>query len=306
MQNLYWVHRGRRLRAVEEVKFKSEDELERYVIQEGKDALADIFILKRQVRAAGDIPDIVAVDRDNNVVIIENKNTDVDEEIVPQILRYAIWAEKNPDSIKAMWLEAKDRPEDWELDFDKLGVRIIILAPHIKPSVAHFVAKLGYAVELIEVKKFVAGREEFILKHTLESESPEKRRTAKGMETYNRDYYLARRNPKSVELFLTLADELERMVKKKGWPLERKFNQSYVGFKRDIRVAFGVYWVGSKSIGVFLKVPKDRMRAMRRMIPYEIGYRERWKELTVKVDEKFALRRVSRALEACYRDFVGK
>jgi len=60
-----------------ETPFKTEDEFERY-IETAKEVLSDIFILKRQVRAGGDIPDMVGIDRDNYVVVIENKNVMVD------------------------------------------------------------------------------------------------------------------------------------------------------------------------------------------------------------------------------------
>jgi len=40
-----------------------------------------------------------------------------------------MWAETNPDSIKAIWLESKHKPEDIELDWDNLYVRAIVVAP---------------------------------------------------------------------------------------------------------------------------------------------------------------------------------
>jgi hypothetical protein len=33
---------------------------------------------------------------------IAMKNTNVDAVVIPQVLKYAIWAETNPDSIKAL------------------------------------------------------------------------------------------------------------------------------------------------------------------------------------------------------------
>ena len=85
-------------------------------------------------------------------LIIENKNIIVTEDILPQILRYAIWAETNPDSIKAMWLESEDRPEDIEVDWDSVEIRIIILAPSIKLTVSRLLRKINYNIELIEVR----------------------------------------------------------------------------------------------------------------------------------------------------------
>lgn len=72
--------------AAREMPFKHEEEFERY-IHTAQDILSGIFILKRQVPAGSDIPDMVGVDRDNNVVIIENKNVVVDEEVLSSIKR---------------------------------------------------------------------------------------------------------------------------------------------------------------------------------------------------------------------------
>jgi hypothetical protein len=84
MQQLYWKTKGGKVVSAIETHFKSEDEFERYV-ETAKEVLSDIFILKRQVRAGSDIPDMVGIDGDNYVVIIENKNVTVDEETTEQV-----------------------------------------------------------------------------------------------------------------------------------------------------------------------------------------------------------------------------
>ena len=67
----------------------------------------DVYILHRQIRTGNKqgIPDMLGVDQDARICIIEMKNTDVGEEILPQVLGYAIWADTNPDLIRAIWLE---------------------------------------------------------------------------------------------------------------------------------------------------------------------------------------------------------
>jgi hypothetical protein len=306
MLNLYWLRPGKKLQAIEKVGFKSEDELERYVIGEGKDALSDIFILNRQVRAGGDIPDIVAVDGDNNVVIIENKNTTVDESIVPQLLRYAIWAEKNPDSIKALWLEAENKPDDLPPpDWDNLNIRIIILAPDIQPAVLRFVKTLNYRIELIEVKKFAKGRQEFILMNRLENEPESKKKTVKGLQTYDKEYYLQYHHADSVRRFLELGNEIEKLARNKGWNLEKKFNMYYLGFKHGFPNVFGVHWLGAKSMGIFLKVPPNQFNRVKKMIPYPCEYNDRWRELNVDIGNRFSVSRLTRAFAFCYQLAIG-
>lgn len=268
--------------------------------------LEDIFVFKRQVRASRDIPDLIGVDRDNNVVIIENKNAEVTEDILPQILRYALWAETNPDSIKALWLEVEDKPEDIEIDWDKLEIRIVVLAPRIQLSVARYVKKLNYKVDLIEVKRFVMKKDEFVLLNKLEEDQTTSKKVTKGLEEYDRSFYEKYRNKNSVKIFFSLASELEKIVKKANWKLEKKYNKHYVGFKHGFPNVFGVHWVGSKSLEVFLKIPQKDLLKMKRVIPYKLEYDVRWKQATIRVDEQFKMQKLVPACRMSYEYILGK
>ncbi len=306
MQNLFWK-KNRKMVSVEELPFRTEDELEKYVLGDGAELLGDIFIIKRQVRAGGDIPDLVGIDRDNNVVIIENKNKEVTGDILPQILRYALWAETNPDSIKALWLGVEDKPEDIEIDWDKLEIRIVILAPKIHLSVARYIKKLNYRVELIEVKRFAKKKEELVLLNKLEDEDQiASKKVAKGLEEYDRTFYKKFRNKSSVGKFFELATNIEQIIKKNGWKLEKKFNKHYVGFKHGFPNAFGIHWVSSKSLEVFLKLPKSEFGKMRKLIPYKSEYDERWKQATVRIDDQFKPQRLIPAFRMSYEYILGK
>jgi hypothetical protein len=306
MQSLFWKTKSGKVITAKETPFKTEDEFERY-IDTVKEIISDIFIIKRQVRTGTrtDIPDMVGVDRDNFVVIIENKNVLVDEAILPQILRYAIWAETNPDSIKAMWLEAKERPEDIKFDWDSLKIRVIVLAPSIKITVPRLVKKVGYKIDLIELKKFVVGQDEFVLVNKLEDLESEPKRATRGLEVYDRAYYEEWANHQSVETFFALEKELERIVRAESWNLEPKFNGGYMGFKFGFFNVFGIQWVGSKSLDVFVKLPKSQFGAAKRLCPYPSEYDERWKQVTIRVDEKLRLKKLVPVLQKAYKHFVG-
>lgn len=305
MQNFFWKKNGKMV-SIEEAPFRTEEEFEKYVLGEQAKLLEDIFVFKRQVRASRDIPDLIGVDRDNNVVIIENKNTEVTEDILPQILRYALWAETNPDSIKALWLEVEDKPDDIEIDWDKLEIRIVVLAPKIQLSVARYVKKLNYNVDLIELKRFAIKKDEFVLVNKLEEDHTSSKKVAKGLEEYDRSFYEKYRNKNSVKLFFSLTTELDRIVKKSGWKLEKKFNKHYAGFKHGFPNVFGIHWVGSKSLEVFLKIPKKEFSKMQKVIPYESEYNERWKQATVRIDEKFNIQKLTPAFRMSYEYILGK
>ncbi len=282
MANLFWKTKGK-THALLDQPFKTEEEFEKTVFSSAE-LLKDIFLLKRQIRGGNKagIPDIVGVDSEGNVCIIEMKNTAVDAGIIPQVLQYALWAETNPDSIKSLWLECEDKPEGTEINWDNLEVRILVIAPTISRSTLGLVNRVTYPMDLIEVKRWVEGKNEFLLVNRLEPE-PEKtrKRAVSGARTYDEAFYKSERNSKSVDEFLRYASALEVLVKKKGWNLEMKFNRAYCGFKAGFFNAFGLSWLGTKSFGFFAKISEVEAK---RFKPAPYNYSERWKEAYYNID----------------------
>jgi hypothetical protein len=156
MANLFWKT-NKETKVLLDRPFKTEEEFERTVF-ETSELLEDIFLLKRQVRGGGKpgIPDIVGIDAAGNVCIIELKNTEVDADIIPQVLKYAIWAETSPDSVRSLWLECENKPENLKLS-QVPEVRVLVIAPTILRSTLAVVNKINYKVDLIEVKRWVEG-----------------------------------------------------------------------------------------------------------------------------------------------------
>ncbi|MFH1968676.1 MAG: hypothetical protein ABIJ84_04810 [bacterium] len=308
MYNLY-IKKGKdKLISAIEKSFQTEEEFENYIMG-AKEIFSDIFILRRQVHAVHsgrDIPDIIGIDRDNNIVIIENKNVVVTEDILSQILRYAFWAETNPDSIKAMWLETEDRPDDIEVEWDNVNIRVIVLAPSIKLSVPRLLKKINYAVDLVVVKRFLIGDEESILLHKFEEELEIKPKTARGLEIYDKEYQKDNRNPKSVDEFFSVVEEIEKIVKKNGWSLEKKLNKYYVGFKSGFPLVFGVSWSSSRSFGIFLKVQPKEVPEFRKMCPYEFVYDKQWKQAWLKYDSKISISKLEKTFKWTYDSFLEK
>ena len=100
MVNLYWKNKNQ-IKDVEEKRFLNEADFEKFIFDNQSILGGDISIIHRQVRSGtkDGIPDMIGIDTDNRICIIELKNSEAVEEIVPQALQYAIWAETNPDSI---------------------------------------------------------------------------------------------------------------------------------------------------------------------------------------------------------------
>jgi len=308
VQKLFRNAKRGQVLAATAVPFKTEDEFERYVLN-AKEILSGIVILKRQVRAGRDIPDLVGIDQDNNAVIIENKNQPVDEEVLPQLLRYAIWAETHQDTIKTWWLEAKDRSDDIgdiEMDWDRLQIRLIVLAPSIKPTVPRLLTKLGYPVDLVEITRFMIGADEFVLVSQLETPDDEGRGTSKGMRVYDRKFYEEQYNPQSAGAFLDMVATFEKLVKTAGWSLERKYNAYYAGFKHGFFNVFGVHWIGTKSFEVFVTIPKDKSRRAIKLCPYPAEYDPSGKSLTIRVTDNVKPKRLLPLLQFAHDSLIGQ
>ncbi len=298
--------KGKMISAVEK-PFKSEEELEKYIM-ENTGIMLDVFIISRQVTSGSrkDIPDMVGVDRDGNIVIIENKNITVTGDILPQILRYAIWAQTNPDSIRAMWLEAKNRPEDIEVDWDKAGIRLIVLAPIIRQTVLKLLNQINYSVELIEVKRYLLGKDEYVLLNKLEPEPEMATKTVRSMGIYDEKYQKEVRNPKSVDVFFSVLKKIDAMIKANKWKLEKKMNKYYVGYKTGFFNVFGLQWIGTKSFGFFFKVNSSQFNKIKRICPYELEYDDRWKQASIRYSEKINIKKLKPIIKKVYDLFAEK
>lgn len=254
---LYWRKNGNDAKSLNASQFKSEQEFEQTVFDTPL-VLRDIYLLKRQVRGGGKpgIPDIIGIDSEGKVCIIEMKNTDVDAGIIPQLLEYSIWAETNPDSIKSLWLEAKNRPEDLEVNWDDYGVRVLVIAPSIDRSTLEHVNKISYPVDLIEISRWSHGKDSWLLVNKLEPLSNKRAKPVSGLKTWDQAAYEELFNPKSVPGFVKVCRAVEQVAAKSDWPVEGKFNKNYFACKVGNYIVFGVKWLGSRSYALFFKVPE--------------------------------------------------
>lgn len=306
VSNLYW-RKDKKILAAIETPFKTEDDLERYLL-DARGILSDIQIISRQVRSrtvAGiEIPDMIGVDSEGHIVIIENKNVAVDEKIISQVLNYALWAESNPDSVKNLWREAD--LEGTEPEWDNMQIRIMIVAPQIKQHLAKFMSKIGYPTDLLELKKFNIGSDEFIVLNKIEAEISNSK-PAHGKKDYDFEYYSKHHNKESVKKFEKVIGQIENLIKERGWKLEKKFNQNYVGFKYGFPLVFGIQWLGTRSFGFFFKMPESKMKKI--IVPsLEFrGYIDRWSQVEYKINStSFNIKKLNPVFEAAYEYIKGE
>lgn len=257
MQTLYWKIHGE-TRTLAEKPFQSEAEMEKYIFA-NPDLLGDIYIIYRQIKTGQKqgIPDMLAVDQDARICIIELKNQPADEDILPQALGYAIWAETNPDSIKAIWLESKQRPENIQIDWDKLDIRLILVAPSFRNTVPRMTSKIGYPIDLVQIKRYSFEDHEFISVEFIDEQPTTKIATTKGVTIWDWDYYESEHGQEATTQFRQAVESIDALVKKKGWNLPYNLNKYYAGFKFGNRVVFSVAWGGTYAWKLRFKLAKD-------------------------------------------------
>lgn len=258
MQNLFWKTNNE-TRTLVENPFATEQELEKYIFS-NQDLLGDVSIIYRQVKTGQKqgIPDMLGVDQDNRICIIELKNQTADEDILPQALGYGIWAETNPDSIKAIWLESKKKPDDIEIDWDNIDIRVILVAPNFKPTVPRMAVKIGYPIDLVQIKRYSFDENEFIAVEYLEKPISQKITTTKGTINWDWDYYKEEHGEEAVAQFMKAVDDIELFVKQQKWSIPYNINKYYTGFKIANKVIFNVAWNGTYAWSVRFKIPKAK------------------------------------------------
>lgn len=294
-----------------EIPMHPEEEIEK-LLWENKGILQDIYLLSRQVISYGgsDRIDLLGLDSDNNIVIIEVKDEEVDEKVISQVMRYAFWVETNPDSVKTLYLEKRDKPEDFEFDWTReSSIRILIIAPSFNQDIKKLIGKVNYPIELIELKKFNDGKSDFILVNPLETQEskPYKASTLRYTGAYDREFYESQRNPESVSMFLSVADKMEEYLKNKGWNLVRSNNKNYISFKSGFRIVCGVHWIGSRSFGLLFKIPKEKANTINIPEFPLLRYEDEWNQALYKIESADVdFRKLDELFEGSYKAISGK
>lgn len=286
MANLILIKSKNETTNMNEIEVHPEEAIERTIF-ETKNILPDVFLLKRQLQtyAREEKIDLVGVDNENNILVIEIKDETVDETVIPQVMKYAFWVQTQPDAIKSIWLEQKDKPEDFAFDWEKeFSIKIMIIGPSFKPSIQKLINRITYPVELIEFKKFNDGTNDYVFLNKLIVEEQKAARPISTVREYDQEFYKKHYNPRSAKEFWKLCNHIEGYIRTKGWNLTRSNNKGYISFKYGFPIAFGVTFIGSKSFCLFFKIPKEMAEKMK-IAGYDMfRYEEQWKQALYKVE----------------------
>jgi hypothetical protein len=266
MLNLYWKTNGQTRNLIDK-PFPSETELEDF-IDKNQDLLGDVYVFSRQVITGQKqgIPDMLGVDQDGRICIIELKNQTAEESILPQALGYAIWVETNPDSIKAIWLEHKHKQKnividldelDKKLNWDKLEIRAILIAPSFKLTVPRMAPKMGYRIELVQIRRYAFEDNEFVSVEIIEEAPQPKIISTKTGKKWDWEFYESEHGKEATGQFQKTVELIAAYAKKQGWELPSNINKYYTGFKLGSKVVFSVGWGGTRAWKIYMKLPKD-------------------------------------------------
>lgn len=205
---------------------------------------------------------MLGVDQDARICIIELKNAEAGEDVLPQALSYAIWAETNPDSIKAIWLESKQKPEDIEIDWDNLDIRVILIAPAFKSTVPRMAGKIGYPIDLVQVRRYCFEEEEFLIVEVVE-DKPVKVSTTKVMGVWDWDFYESEHGKEATAQFRKTVEAVAALVARQGWDITYNLNKYYTGFKLGNKVVVSVAWGGTYAWNLRFKLPEEVARGFK-------------------------------------------
>jgi len=253
--NLYWKTKNGTI-TLEPKQFKSETDFEQYIFENQEVLGGDINIIHRQIRTGSKqgIADMIGVDQDSRLCIIEVKNIEADENILPQALGYAVWAESNPDSLKAIWLESKSKPDSIQIDWDRFELRIILVAPSFRNNVPNMASKLGYKVELYQIRRYSYENNDLLLVDVLNNQPSNKSGITKVLGDWSWETYKADHDKDATTQFKNMVEAFDSFSNKHGWDLPYNLNKYYTGFKLGTRVVFSVHWASNSTWNVKLKI----------------------------------------------------
>lgn len=308
MANLILVKSKNETINMNEIEVHPEEVIEK-TIYETENILPDVFLLKRQLQTytREEIIDLVGVDNENNILVIEIKDETVNESVIPQVMKYAIWVETHPDAIKSIWLEQKDKSEDffdWEKEF---SIKIMIIGPSFKQSVQKLINRITYPLDLIEFKKFSDGTNDYIFLNKLIVGEEKVAKPVSTIRYYDEEFYKKYYNPKSAKEFWNLCNRIEDYIRTKGWNLTRSNRKGYVSFKYGFPSVFGVNFIGSKSFCLFFKITKETAERIK-IEGYDMyRYEEQWKQVLYKIESSdIDIEKFEQLFIASYKNIVGE
>lgn len=309
MANLIVLKENGKTLNMNEIEVHPEEDIENIIFENS--LLADVVLLKRQVKTYDRESriDIVGLDSENNILVVEIKDEIVSEDVISQVLRYALWIESYPDAIKSIWLENKNKVdfEDFPFDWDKeFKIKIVIIGPSFKPSVQKLINRITYPVDLLEFKKFSDEENDYIFLNNVIVEDEKPKKPIDTNITIDKNFYLKRYNPDTVNELWDLCTRIEEYIKEKGWELKRNNTTGYVSFKYGFFGVFGVEFRTMNHLSLFFKVTPYMLEKVE-IDDINETYEEQWKQMRYDIPSgKIDLHLFDELFEKAYKNVTGR
>lgn len=292
-----------------EIEVHPEEEIENIIFK--NNILPDVLLLKRQLQTYNKDSriDIVGLDAENNILVVEIKDGMVAEDVISQVLRYALWIESYPDAVKSIWLENKDKVDldDFPFDWDKeFKIKIIIIGSSFKPSVQKLINRITYPVDLIEFKKFNDDINDYIFLNNVLIEDEKSYKPVDTDIIIDKEYYKNKFDPETVEELWKLCHRIEKYIDDKGWKLKRNNTKNYVTFKYGFPSVFIVEFRGMKHLSLIFKVTPQMIKNIE-IKDFNCTYQEGWKQISYDIPSgNIDLHVFDELFEASYKNITGK
>lgn len=196
-------------------------------IKRNPSILRDVFIFGEQITSSGrdKRTDLLAVDKNREVLIIELKKDQVDKSILNQVLAYENYWKKHPDAAKSIWMSFPNKPPRIEPDWEGYDPHVTIVAPFFDSELVEISNSKKLGIRFVEISRYQYERSIFIVVNEPEAlELKETVVSARG--GYNWDWYAENSaDEDQVKVGKYLLDEIVRFSKQSGWEIEPKFNK---------------------------------------------------------------------------------
>ncbi len=305
MVDLYQVADGK-VESVQEFPFANEiDDMKRF-IKDNERLLGEIKIFADEATppSKSKRSDLLAVDKDGNIVILELKNSKVTSDVLSQVLQYRTYWMKSVDTVKNFWNDyaAKHQSEiqpgpEW----DSYDPKVIIVASSFDEDLLEVAKSNKLEIDFVEMRRYKRADSVFVTVDVKEIEEFATTPTpGRKSEEYDWDHYQKMFGTKWVDLAKYYVEKIEQISQEKGWKLETHHKKLYVPFKYESRNPFYLeqYHVGKIVIGVNLKDPMEDPSSETGL---KWGWNKNWGHWYIETDSKdLDINRISGILQKAY------
>jgi hypothetical protein len=153
---LYTLGSSGELVEAQEKPFLDEtSDMEDFVKKNAK-ILGDLIIFSEQTISAGrdKRTDLLAINKDGDVLIIELKMILAGPDVLGQVLGYRNYWRQNLEAVKNLWNEFREKPEEFEPDFQNYDPRVLLVAPEFEKELLEIVSSERLPIECAEITRY--------------------------------------------------------------------------------------------------------------------------------------------------------